>query len=67
MKKFKVLRILGNKYVISKRNFWYRYGKFIGSGIGFYDSEDECITEIHKKYYPDECDIKVIDYTKYNC
>jgi len=65
MIKFKIIRTDIDQYIIEKRNFFYQYKLFVcEDGYGFYESVDECITHIHKEYYSDECDIKIVDLTK---
>ena len=57
MKHFKITELPNKMYKITKRNFFYMYISFIPKE---YDTIETCITHIHKIYYPDECEIKIV-------
>ena len=57
MKHFKITELPNKMYKITKRNFFYMHISFIPKE---YDTIETCITHIHKIYYPDECEIKIV-------
>jgi hypothetical protein len=63
MKKFKITKMVNGQYVAQRRNFFFKYYVF---KCEFYSTVDEAITDIHKIYYPDECDIEIVDYSTVN-
>jgi len=56
-KKFKLIKFK-NGYIIKKRYFFIFYNIFTGF---VFNSTNACITYIHTIYYPDECEINVVE------
>jgi hypothetical protein len=62
MKHFEITKLPNKMFKITKRNFFYKYITFIPKEFipKEYNTIETCITHIHKIYYPDECEIKIV-------